>query len=128
MREVTQEFLEKFIIEQRTSLLPSQPKICIPIVTRIYRKMLAGIRFSEIKVYDGIICEGHHRYIASLLANYPLGQLPGIPTSASVAREWKSIVFEPDDWDTPAKVKMLNEQDALFNNVPMEDLVALLKD
>ncbi len=89
--------------------------------------MSAGIKFSAIKVESDLICDGHHRYIASILANYPLEIIPGSITSATTGVDWKSVSFEEEDWDTPAKIDMLNEQDAEFNNIPVEKVVELLQ-
>ena len=89
--------------------------------------MSGGIKFSGIKIENNVICDGHHRYIASLLADITLEEFPGKTTSATVITDWKSIEFVDEDWDTEAKVKMLNEQDAEFNNIPLETVVQLLK-
>lgn len=108
-------------------LLPTHAKLCIPIINRIFRKMSAGIKFPEIKIENDVICDGHHRYIASLLASFPLDKLPGKTTSATVVTDWKLVEFEEEDWDTKAKIRMLNEHDAEFNNIPLEKVVELLK-
>jgi hypothetical protein len=89
--------------------------------------MKVGIKFSDIKVYDSVICDGHHRYLASLLANYPLDIAPSFTTSATKVLAWDSISFDDDDWHTLAKVKFLNEQDAEFNNMGMNELLEILK-
>lgn len=89
--------------------------------------MSAGILFSGIKVENNLICDGHHRYIASLLANFPLEISPGNITSATVEVAWESVIFELEDWDTAAKIYMLNEQDAVFNNIPIQSMIELLK-
>lgn len=89
--------------------------------------MLGDIKFSGIKVEDNLICDGHHRYIASLLANFPLERISGSSTSATAVVPWKSVIFEEDDWDTVAKIKMLNEQDAEYNNIAIGKIVELLK-
>lgn len=89
--------------------------------------MSAGIKFSGIKVENNLICDGHHRYIASILANFPLEIISGNVTSATTAVYWESVTFEDEDWDTSAKINMLNEQDADYNNIPIEKIVELLK-
>lgn len=89
--------------------------------------MSAGIKFSGIKVEDSLICDGHHRYIASILANFPLERVPGSLTSATSPVDWKSVTFEEEDWDTVAKIDMLNMQDAEYNNIAIEKIVELLK-
>lgn len=89
--------------------------------------MKIGIKFSDIKVHESVICDGHHRYLASLLANYPLDVSPSFLTSATKIVGWERITFDEHDWDTSAKVKVLNEQDAEFNNMGMEELLEILK-
>jgi len=89
--------------------------------------MKIGIKFSEIKVDENVICDGHHRYLASVLAKYPLGVAPSLTTSATKVVAWESIFFDEDDWDTSAKVKILNKQDAEFNNMRMDELLEMLK-
>lgn len=116
-----------FISQNEIELSSTHPKLCLPVINRIYKKMTAGIKFSGIKVEDTLICDGHHRFLASLLANFPLERVPSKKTSATKIVDWKSVIFEEEDWDTSAKVKMLNEQDAAYNNIPMEKMVELLK-
>ena len=89
--------------------------------------MSAGIKFSGIKIESNLICDGHHRYIASILANFPLERIPGTVTSATTVVHWESVTFEDEDWDTPAKISMLNAQDAEFNNIPIGEIIELLK-
>ena len=89
--------------------------------------MSAGIKFPGIKVENNLICDGHHRYIASMLADFPLERIPGSITSATTAVHWQSVIFEEEDWDTPAKIKILNEQDADYNNIAIEFILELLK-
>lgn len=88
---------------------------------------MAGIHFFEIKVDDNLICDGHHRYIASLLANITIGTIPSASTSATGIIDWEMVIFVEDDWDTPEKIKMLNEVDADFNNKPIKEIEAILE-
>lgn len=125
--KITKEQVLKFVSENHIELNSTHQKLCIPIINRIYRKMLVGIKFAEIKVGNGCICDGHHRYLASLLAKYFIETVPYTNTSATVIIDWKSVVFEEDDWDTPTKIKMLNEIDADYSNIPIEELTELLK-
>ena len=89
--------------------------------------MLVGIKFTEIKVENGLICDGHHRYLASLLAKYSIETVPSVTTAATIIINWESVNFDNDDWDTTAKIKMLNEIDANYNNIPIEKIIDLLK-
>ncbi len=86
-----------------------------------------GIHFSEIKVDHNLICDGHHRFFASLLAKQNIDRIPSISTMATTVTDWKSVVFVEEDWDTPAKISWLNEQDASFNDISIGDLTELLK-
>lgn len=127
MRELTKEIVDEYFRKNQIELRPTQSRLCIPILNRIYRKMLIGIRFSEIKIYNGLICEGHHRYVASLLASYSLGTSFGVTTSATIITDWKLLILDKNDWDTPEKVNILNEQDARFNNIPLDKLIEMLR-
>lgn len=127
MENVTKEFIQNWILENEIELSSTHTKLCVPIINRIYKKMVGKIKFSAIKVENALICDGHHRYIASLLANFTLDKVPGNITTATTIIDWKSVLFEEEDWDTPAKINMLNEQDAHYNNVPIEKIVELLK-
>ncbi len=127
MNDITKETIGQFISSNDIGLASTQPRLCLPIINRMYRKMSAGIQFPGIKIENNLICDGHHRYIASLLAKFQLEKLPGKTASATTAVDWRCVIFEEEDWDTNAKIKMLNEQDAAFNNMPIEQVAALLK-
>jgi hypothetical protein len=127
LERVTKEIIIEFISKNEIELSSTHTKLCPPVINRIFKKMSAGIKFSGIKVEDNLICDGHHRYIASILANFPLERIPGSITSATTAVHWESVTFENEDWDTPAKINMLNEQDAEYNNIPIAKIVELLK-
>ena len=127
MKKITREIIVDFISNNDIELASTHGKLCIPVIDRIFRKMSAGIKFSEIKVENNLICDGHHRYIASLLANFSLERIQGNITSATTEIQWKLVSFEDEDWDTEAKIKMLNEQDADYNNIPLATIVELLR-
>ncbi|MBK6821203.1 MAG: hypothetical protein IPG85_17035 [Bacteroidetes bacterium] len=127
MESVTKEIIIEFIKNNKIELYSTQTKLCLPVINRIFKKMSAGIKFSGIKVYNSLICDGHHRYIASILANFPLERISGNITSATASVNWEFVIFEEEDWDTSAKINMLNEQDANYNNIPIEQIVDLLK-
>ena len=126
MEKVTKEIVAELIRKKEIQLCSTHKKLCLPVINRMFKKMSAGIKFSAIKVESNLICDGHHRYIASILASFPLEIIPGSITSATTAVDWKSVSFEDDDWDTPAKIDMLNEQDAAFNNIAIEKVAELL--
>ncbi len=89
--------------------------------------MISGIKFAGIKVENGIICDGHHRYLASLLANYSIEIIDYVVAKGSVIRDWSFVEFIEEDYDTQAKIDMWNRQDAEYNDLPLDKLVDLLK-
>lgn len=89
--------------------------------------MSAGIKFAGINVDSNMICDGHHRYVASVLADFPLEQYSGKRTAATSVIDWNFVVFEEEDWDTNAKIQMLNEEDAKYNSMSVEEIRQLLK-
>ena len=101
--------------------------LCYPVIERIFKKMSIGIRFSGIKIGGDIIIDGHHRYLASLLAGIQLDRFPSSKTSATKISDWKTVDFVEDDWDTEAKIKFLNQTDADFNDMTIERLNELLQ-
>lgn len=127
MKSITKEFIVEFIRKNEIELSSTHKKLCLPIINWIFKKMSADIKFPGIKVESNLICDGHHRYIASMLANFSLEKISGRVTSATAAIPWESVIFEEEDWDTPAKINMLNEQDADYNNITKELIVELLK-
>lgn len=59
--------------------------------------MLVGIKFPSIKIDDDLIIDGHHRYLASLLANTLLDTIPSNKTSATIVNDWNNVVFDVND-------------------------------
>ena len=99
---MTREIIVDFISNNKIELASTHTRLCLPIINRIFKKMSAGIKFSEIKVENNLICDGHHRYIGSLLANFSLERIQGNVTSATTQIDWTSVIFEDEDWDTEA--------------------------
>ena len=89
--------------------------------------MKAGIAFTGIKVDGDVIIDGHHRYVASLIADVYLDKYPSSKTSATKITDWEDVKLINDEWDTDAKILILNEQDAKYNNISLEKLNEILK-
>ena len=89
--------------------------------------MSIGIKFPSIKADGDLIIDGHHRYLASLLAGLTLEIAPSLKTSATVHFEWNVVIIDADDWDTETKIKLLNEEDANFNGIEIDKISELLK-
>jgi hypothetical protein len=86
-----------------------------------------GVKFDDIKVCDTLIIDGHHRYVSSLLANSKLNEVKSSKTSATIEYDWVEVKFVEEEWDTPEKIKILNELDAEFNNMTIEEIIEMTK-
>lgn len=115
MKQITTEDIFKLLNQDVLELKATQNKICLPILSRLFHKMNSGIKFTNIKVVEGLIIEGHHRYLASQLANYDLGRDLTLKPSKTIAIDGDTIEYTNDEWDTPARIKMLNEEDEKYN-------------
>ena len=89
--------------------------------------MRIGLRFDSIQVAEySMIVNGHHRYLASLLAETKLDRVTYPKTSAKEVTPWENVELVDTDWDTPTKIKMLNRQDADYNGMTLEQLTELI--
>lgn len=127
MKEINKEEILIAIAASNYILIATHSKLCLPIINRIYKKMINGIKFDDIKVCDRLIIDGHHRYVSSLLANIKLDEAKSSKTSATIQHDWKEVEFVEEEWDTEDKIIRLNELDAEFNNIPLEKLIELTK-
>jgi hypothetical protein len=107
-------------------LVSTHKALSLPIIERIYKKMMLNLKFDSIQVDNGVIINGHHRYLASKLANFNLDQVPGLKSSAKELIDWQLVKLVEDDWDTDYKIKRLNEEDAKYNGISIEELLAQL--
>jgi hypothetical protein len=48
-------------------------------------------------------------------------------TSATIEHDWVKVKFVEEEWDTAEKVKILNELDAEFNNMTIEEIIEMTK-
>jgi ParB-like chromosome segregation protein Spo0J len=88
--------------------------------------MKLGLLFPPIKINNNRICDGHHRYLAAQLANYPIEPINWCMSSNVQTSQWNEIMLDTADWDSPAVVRTLNKKDALYNGLLLEDLLLLL--
>lgn len=127
MGKITAEIIQNFLVENQIEFYSTHQTLCLPIINRIYHKMMFGIKFDEIKIYKNLIIDGHHRYISSLLAGIKIEFIKSYKTSATVLYEWKNVEFVDEEWDTPFKINQLNKIDAEFNNIDIEKLIEISK-
>lgn len=127
MEYITKEAVIGFIKSHKLTLSSTHAKLCFPITRRLYKKMRLGIKFAPISVHESLIIDGHHQYIATLLAGIAVEYVLGCSTAATTITPWNGVLFQDEDWDTPAKIKLLNKQDAHYNNITIKKLVELVE-
>jgi hypothetical protein len=127
MKTITKESILGALVRVESPLKCTHKRLCIAIIQRLYKKMMANISLPSIKVDDDVICDGHHRYLASILAGYALHKIPHCKTSTTTVINWSQVSFDDEtDWDEPEKVAMHNAEDAGFNQITIEELEKLL--
>jgi hypothetical protein len=57
MTEITEATIKKFLEENKLEYLPTHDKLSLPIINRIYKKMLYDIKFEIVKVNENIIVD-----------------------------------------------------------------------
>ncbi len=127
MRQISLEQVLELCKKNDFELLSTHPSLSLPIIERMYRKMVFGIQFPNIKVEGNIIVNGHHRYLASLLAGVAIERSPSINPPANHIIAWESVLFEENDWDSEAAIIRFNEEDARYNDLSYEEICNLLR-
>jgi hypothetical protein len=74
--------------------------------------MKIGVQFQPIQVKGNFIVNGHHRYIASKLADIEMECIPWEAPEIMMTYQWKEIWLDPLDWDTPEEIKAYHQKDA----------------
>jgi hypothetical protein len=115
LETITIEYIRAYIKSNEIPFIPTQPKLCVPIIKRMCQKMSHGIKFDDIKICGKLIMDGHHRYLSSLIMGVPINSVSSNKTSATKAVNWSDMEFDENDWDTRSKILHLNEQDARYN-------------
>jgi hypothetical protein len=90
--------LEHLFKSGKIELVSTHEHLSIPIIERIYKKMKLKLNFGSIQVDQGVIIDGHHRYVASLLAKHQLEQVPGIKSQAKNTFDWTAVKLLDEDW------------------------------
>lgn len=114
MEQLSIERLKKQLKEGKLELKSTHFRLCYPIIARIYWKMKIGIEFSGIKVDGDLIIDGHHRYLASLIAGISLDRYPSCRTSATEVTDWSTVRLDTEDWETEDEIQDWNEKDGLI--------------
>lgn len=127
MTEITEESIKYFLKENKLDYLPTQNKLSLCIINRIYKKMINGIKFEIVKTNQKFIIDGHHRYISSKLAKIEIEKTSYPKTSATTEYSWNDVQFVSEEWDTDYKILYLNQLDAKYNDLPLEKIIEISK-
>jgi hypothetical protein len=111
------EQLKEFLNSNEFEFKPIQSKLCFPIIKRIYHKMKLGIPFENINVKDGLLVNGHHRYICSLLLKKEIGINPWQYSLKETNLKWSQIEIDQTDWDTKDMIDRHNSKDAAISGL-----------
>jgi hypothetical protein len=71
--------------------------------------------------------EGHLRHLTSILADKNIETSPCGKSSATTVTKLSEVILISGDWDTAAKIQMLNVIDANYNGIDVGDLTELLQ-
>jgi len=127
MTEITEATIKKFLEENKLEYLPTHDKLSLPIIKRIYKKMLYDIKFEIVKVNENIIVDGHHRYISSELAKKEIEKTPYPKSLATIEYSWNDVQFVDEEWDTAYRILDLNKLDAKYNDLSLERIIEISK-
>jgi hypothetical protein len=127
MIEITEETIKEFLKVKKLNYLPTHNKLSLPIINRIYKKMMNGIKFEAVKVNGDFIIDGHHRYISSELAKNEIKKTSYPKTSATIEYSWNDVQFVTEEWDTDYKILYLNQLDAKYNDLSLEKMIEISK-
>jgi hypothetical protein len=120
--------LEYFLKTEKLVYAPSQDKLSIPLVFRIFTKMMCGLRnFDAIRVADDIIIDGHHRYIASKLSKTEIQIFPSTKNHNQLVFKWEEIILNPNEYDSDIEINYHNFNDATKNGISLEEIEKILK-
>ena len=124
---ITGKIIKNYLENNSLEFKSTHFRLSLPIINRIYKKMVNEVKFDDIKICDDVIIDGHHRFIASLFAKVEIGKSLSHKTSATIEYEWKNVEFTEQEWDTQEHILYLNQLDAQFNNIELEKIIELSK-
>ena len=119
--------LEQKISEGAFDLKPSQDKISLPTAYRIYKKMKASLKFDAIKICGDIVIDGHHRYVASVLAEASIERFLSTKNHTQTVYDWKDVILKTIDYDDQSEIRYYNFNDALRNGITLKQVEELLQ-
>ena len=115
----------KFLKFGNFEFLPTQSKICFPIIQQIYYKMKLGVEFENINIDEKLLIDGHHRYLCSLLLNRNLATNVWSSPSNIHIYQWGQIQIDAIDWESVEIIQRHNLKDAAKSGLDIELFVKI---
>ena len=127
MIEITEIVIKDFLKNNELEYLPTHSILSLPIISRIYKKMMNNIKFDAIRVNQNSIIDGHHRYISCELAKRQIEKTQYPKSSATIIYSWNEVKFVNEEWDTDYKILYLNQLNAEYNHLTVEKMIEISK-
>lgn len=122
IEEFKQLLKDKIAFEQ-LEYKPTQDKLSIPLIFRIYKKMKEGLlNFDAIKVAEGLIIDGHHRYIASVA----IEKFASTINHNQVSFDWQDVKLITIEYDSETDISYHNYNDAKRNGITIDEIEKML--
>jgi hypothetical protein len=90
--------------------------------------MKVGFKFDAIKTCDGLLIDGHHRYVASILAGVKIERFPSSKNHSQISYNWDDVILKTNEYDSPSQIKYHNFNDAKRNGTTLEEVKKILTD
>jgi RHS repeat-associated protein len=97
--EVTDDAIRSVMVD--APLKTHQPSVSVPAIRRYVDRLAAGETPPAIKVDNGIIVDGNHRYIAGRLFGVEPPQTPGVLSNFKTSQptlNWRDVFLDAADW------------------------------
>ena len=122
MALISFEQIRQFLESEDFELQPTQRKLCLPILQRIYHKMNVGVEFDSINIVDNLLINGHHRYICALLLKKTLQRATWSRPSQVLTYKWPEIQIDLNDWESVDIIERHNMKDAAISGLDIKIL------
>lgn len=108
---ITLETVTSFLSDNSLQFEPSQQKVSFPVLERIHRRLFNGKVFSPIKVTEGKIIDGHHRFIClSLLGMEVVTVIASENATHKSQFSWTEMTIDAIDYDKPEEIEAYAQQ------------------
>lgn len=88
-------------IMKNAPIKTKQSGVSIPVIKRYYTLLQDGSEAPSIKVFDNIIIDGNHRYVAGFLFGVAPLISPGLASSVWQEKAiiaWENVHYDTEDW------------------------------